>query len=109
MLKITATASGEASVLRLEGRVSPANSAALREEILKLTDAEAPFIVLDMNGIERLDSSGIATLLEGLARAWCYGGDLRLSGVGPQVRAVIEVFRLQGLLLAGPGAARGGA
>jgi anti-anti-sigma factor len=99
MVRIALGTEGEACILKLSGRIDAGSSAALRDALFRLTEAETPTIVLDMGELESVDSAGIATLLEGLARTWYYGGDLHLTEVPARVRSVIEIFRLQTLLL----------
>ncbi len=106
MVRIALGTQGQACILRLSGSIDAGNSATLRDALFRLTEARTPTIVLDMSELESLDSAGIATLLEGLARTWYYGGDFHLEDVPHRIRSVIEIFQLQSLLLAEHPAAR---
>jgi anti-anti-sigma factor len=99
MLHITRQSSADVHILALSGRLEPGNSAQLRTELSSLTAARARRIVLDMKGLHSIDSSGLATLLEALASAWDYGGEIKLIRVGTRVRGVIDIFRLGDVLL----------
>src|SRR5262249_54532321 len=51
-------------------------------------------VVLDLSKLRFLDSSGLGSFLSCLRKLNSKGGDLKLSGMSPQVRMVIELVRM---------------
>jgi anti-sigma B factor antagonist len=51
-------------------------------------------IVLDLNGVRFIDSSGLGSFLSCLRKLSAKGGDLKLCRVSKQVRTVIELVRM---------------
>jgi len=81
-------------VLEVRGEVDMHSSPRVREAQIRLLKEGARRIVIDLSGVAYMDSSGIATLIEGLQ--WCRreGRDFRLVGLSPAVRDVFELARL---------------
>lgn len=80
--------------VRLSGRVTLETSPRLREELLRLQSPDQTRLVVDLGEVERLDTSGVATLLEALLRARRSGGELYLAQVGEDLCEVLELARL---------------
>lgn len=57
-------------------------------------------MVVDLSGLDAIDSSGLGALISGLKAARQSGGDLRISGAGEQVSAVLELTNLNRVLKA---------
>lgn len=66
--------------------------------VLDQADGLAAAGTLDLAGVQRADSAGIALLLELTRRAAAQGRPLALSGVQPQLRGLIEFFELESAL-----------
>lgn len=66
----------------------------LRESLVELVSDGAHNIVIDLDGVEFLDSTGIGVLVGGLKRVRGHGGDLAL--VCTQQR-ILKVFEITGL------------
>lgn len=81
-------------VLEVRGEVDMHTSPRVRDAQIRLLKQGARRIVVDLSGVPYMDSSGIATLIEGLQ--WCRreGRDFRLAGLSPTVRDVFELARL---------------
>jgi anti-sigma B factor antagonist len=57
-------------MLRLRGRLNIDSSPALRDQLLAMLQAQSPKgVILDFSDVSYIDSSGIATLIEGLGVA----------------------------------------
>lgn len=87
---------GTNTVVDLEGAIALTNSHGLRTKLFE-TLAGTPRLVLNMSGIQYVDSSGIATLLEVLKRARDLQKDFVLFGVGATVRDVLRLTHLLGV------------
>lgn len=85
---------GNAALVQVSGEVDMSNSPKVREALMSLTKRQVPAIVVDLAGVTYMDSSGIATLVEGLQEAMGYGGKFRLAALTPKVRQVFELARL---------------
>ena len=94
MLEISTRAKDNAIVVVISGDVDLYSSPEVRKAILGLTDKETPLIVVDLKGVPYMDSSGIATLVEGLQQVGKYKGRLILFGLNSAVREVFELSRL---------------
>ncbi len=83
------------TVIRLAGDVDMASSPVLRQAILDLLrDRSGTTIVVNMGGVEYIDSSGVASLVEGLQQARRSRGKLRLACLNDGPRDVLELTRL---------------
>lgn len=78
----------------IEGEVDLYSSPEVRKEILALTEARTQAIVVDLGGVTYMDSSGVATLVEGLQQIGKYQGKFRLANLRPEVQGVFELSRL---------------
>ena len=56
--------------------------------------AREPGIIVDLAGLEFIDSSGVAALVRGRRQAWEAGGDLVLAAPQQTVMRVLAVIRL---------------
>jgi anti-sigma B factor antagonist len=67
----------------------------MREAIVRTASARTPMVVVDLSGVSYMDSSGVATLVEGLQLSRTYGGAFRLAGLGGAVREVFRFAKLE--------------
>jgi anti-sigma B factor antagonist len=81
-----------ADILRLEGRFD----AYAIPELLQWFDQhpEVKRVVVNLSGVNFIDSSGLSTLVKGLKRCRQNGGDLVLSDLQQAVQIIIELTRL---------------
>ena len=93
-LKVNVEHVAEAAVVHIEGEVDLYSSKKVREEIMRLTDARTRIIVIDLASVKYMDSSGVATLIEGLQQSRKYDGRFSLAALQPNVREVFELTRL---------------
>jgi high affinity sulfate transporter 1 len=80
------------AILRLDGALFFATAEALEDRIRELAEGARPdrAIVLDLQGVNFVDSQGSAKLTEIHELTQADGVELRLAGVKPQVRAVLD-------------------
>ena len=94
-LKMTDREVNGASVVALDGRiVMGAEGSALREKLHNLISGGKKRIVLNMNHIEYVDSSGLGTLVSAHLSAKNHGASLKLSNLGRKFLEVLELTRL---------------
>ena len=80
-------------VVRLKGEVDLDGSPAVRQLLLDCVGRERD-VVVDLSGVDYIDSSGIASLVEALQVASRQGTEFGLVAVVGQVRRVFELARL---------------
>ncbi len=82
-------------VIEASGDVDLYSSPKLREAILDAIKRGLSPIVMNLSGVTYIDSSGVATLVEGLQRSRKFGGKFRLVGLNDRVYEVFHLARLQ--------------
>lgn len=92
------TSSG-ATVVVATGRINFHNAAILRRQLHSLIEDGVVRLVIDLSGVESLDSSGVGALVSGLKAARSSGGDLRLADPSPAVTGIIDLMNLNRLLV----------
>lgn len=94
MMEIEIEDLGNASLVRVSGEVDMSNSPTVRDSLMDLIAGKAPAIVVDLGEVSYMDSSGIATLVEGLQETTSYGGKFRIAGLTEKVKQVFELALL---------------
>ena len=82
------------SILDCSGDVDLYSSPRLREVLLAEIKADGPSVLVNMSGVAYIDSSGIATLVEGLQLSRQTKTRFGLFGLRPNARSVLELARL---------------
>jgi anti-sigma B factor antagonist len=88
---------GKDSVVRLNGRVDVDSSPDLRDQLRTLLSDKAlpQTIIVDLTGVSYIETSGVATLIEGLRIARHHQTNFRLQGLSG---AVLRLFQVTGVL-----------
>jgi anti-sigma B factor antagonist len=81
-------------VLLIAGEIDLHRSPELRAVLQTHVAARRPALVLDLTGVEYIDSSGLATIVEYLRSAQDFGGRIALVGLSPRVRTIFDLVRL---------------
>jgi anti-sigma B factor antagonist len=94
-LEVT-TVDGGVVVCSVVGELDVASAPTLRQELVRaVSEADGPpRIVVDLAGVDFLDSTGLGVLLGGLKRVRARDGALALARAEAQVRKVFEVTRV---------------
>lgn len=90
---------GQVAVIQPNGRlnmVAAPHFTACVSEVIGNTSAR---IVVDLSQTEFIDSSGLGALVASLKKARQAGGDLRLASPGTQVQTVLELTKLNRVLV----------
>ncbi len=93
-LGLDVIASDEATVLAVRGEVDVYTAPKLREKLVELVAQGRHTIVVDLEGVDFLDSTGLGVLVGGLKRARSHDGDLVLVCTHQRI---IKVFEITGL------------
>ena len=81
-------------VVEVEGEIDVYTAPKLREQLIDLVSSGSYHLVVDMEGVDFLDSTGLGVLVGGLKRLRSHEGDLTL--VCTQHR-ILKVFEITGL------------
>ena len=95
-MKFTLKVVGDVCVLKLDGRFMAAgDSFFLREKIKNVLSMGIQKLLIDMDSVPYIDSTGVGFLVSSHTSITQEGGNLKLLKVKPKI---LEVFRLMNLL-----------
>jgi len=98
-LEVSITHGEQGSIVRLCGRLNLDTSPALRDQLLGMLQAQSPqAVTIDFSDVSYVDSSGIATLIEGLKIARQRRTTLCVRGLEGRVLLLFEATGLSTLL-----------
>jgi len=94
-LQISARRIDKITIFDVIGDIDLANSPEIRKALLKeLKEARVPRVVMNMSRVRYIDSSGVASLVEGLKALRDVGSRFILFGLSPSAREVLQLSRL---------------
>lgn len=93
-LGLDVTENNGVSVLTVRGEVDVYTAPTLRERLVGMAEKGQYRIIVDLEGVDFLDSTGLGVLVGGLKRLRSHDGDLQL--VCTQHR-ILKVFEITGL------------
>jgi anti-sigma B factor antagonist len=82
------------TVVAPTGRLDVAGAPALKDAISEAVKNGQPRVVLDMEGVSFVDSTGLGSVIAALKQIRGSQGDLRLAAPNQQVRVVLELTTL---------------
>jgi stage II sporulation protein AA (anti-sigma F factor antagonist) len=89
---------GDKLIVYLEGRLDVSVSNELEEELARLIDEESNnHIVLNMDKVEYMSSSGFRACISTLRKLNAKDGTLKLCNIRPSVRRIFDVIELTSL------------
>lgn len=94
MLIVNTKLINDATIIEITGDVDLYSSPMVRKTILKFISKKSPFILVNLAGVSYMDSSGVATLVEGLQMINEYKGMFGIFNVQGAVKDVFELSRL---------------
>ncbi|TXN31126.1 STAS domain-containing protein [Lacisediminihabitans profunda] len=86
------------AVVRPTGRLNMVSAGRLRELITSTVAGGRSRVVVDLTGVEFIDSSGLGALISGLKTARQAGGDLRIAAPNEQVSLVLRLTNMDRVL-----------
>jgi anti-sigma B factor antagonist len=94
-LKISARHLDKITIFDISGDIDLATSPELRKALLReLREQKTPRVVLNLAAVRYIDSSGVASLVEGLKASRDVGSRLILFGLNRTVREVLQLSKL---------------
>ena len=83
------------TIIAIVGDLDIATAPRLREALIRaVAEAEIPRVVLDLDGVDLLDPTGLGVIFDGVKRTRSRGGDLAWARIGPVVRRDLELTRI---------------
>lgn len=91
-------ADGKTAIVRLGGRLGLLSANTVKQRLAEEVAGGRPHLVVDLNDVEFIDSSGLGALIGGLKAARVAGGDLRIARPREQARSVLRLTTLDRVL-----------
>jgi anti-sigma B factor antagonist len=82
------------TIVSIFGELDVATSPALRERLIDLVGDGSTQLVLDLEGVDFLDSTGLGTIISALKRVRTHGGDMRLVCTQGRIQRLFEITGL---------------
>src|SRR3712207_4880902 len=92
------TRNGGIAVVRSVGRLDLLSAADVKQRLTDTVAAGRRRLVVDLGGVDFIDSSGLGALIGGLKAARLAGGDLRIARPSEQARTILELTTLDRVL-----------
>ncbi len=94
-MQIAARHLDKMTIFDVSGDIDLATSPELRKALLReLREARAPRVVLNLKQVRYIDSSGVASLVEGLKASRDVGSRFVLFGLNKTIREVLQLSKL---------------
>jgi anti-sigma B factor antagonist len=95
IVKISARHVDKATILDVTGNIDMSNSPEMRKALLReLRDKAVTRVALNLTAVDYIDSSGVASLVEGLKASRETGSRFVLFGLNDSAREVLKISRL---------------
>ena len=94
-MQISTRQSGTSTIVDVVGDIDLYNSPEIRKVLLEtIRDKRVPRVVINLKEVRYIDSSGVASLVEGLKISRNVNSRFILYGLSPAAREVLELSRL---------------
>jgi anti-sigma B factor antagonist len=94
-VQISARRTENTTIFDVSGDIDLANSPEMRKALLgELREKRTQRVVVNLTKVRYIDSSGVASLVEGLKASRDTGARLLLFGLSPSAREVLQLSRL---------------
>lgn len=80
--------------LEVKGEIDMNSSSEVREKLTPYFENNKKAVIVDLAGVSYIDSSGIATLVEGLQWSHTSNNRFRLTGLSSSVKDIFEIAHL---------------
>lgn len=85
---------GPVTVIALEGSLEVGKHEKLKEDLLKQSSPASRRMVLDLTGVDFIDSACLGALIAVARRLRGQGGDMKISGLSAEVKSIFQITRL---------------
>jgi anti-sigma B factor antagonist len=87
-------ANNDVQILALSGRFDVTTAGAVREWLDNAVTNVPPHLVVNLEEVDFMDSTGLSTLVHGMKRSREHNGDMHLCSLQQPVRIIFELTRL---------------
>src|ERR1700759_2570291 len=94
-MQITERTEENIPVVSITGDIDLETSPQLRDFLRPKSSKKKPLLLVDVAGVNYIDSSGLATLIEYFEAVQGFQGKLALASLSPRVKNVFEIVRLE--------------
>jgi len=85
---------GNETVLKIEGTLDAVTAPELRSVVNDLVNESRKEVTLDLADLRLIDSSGVGVIVSLFKRVRANGGQVRITGLRDQPRAIFRLLRL---------------
>ncbi len=96
-MELSEKKAGKVTVLTLDGRLDASSATDFKDTIKRLIDNNQKFLVIDMKDVTFVDSTGLGGLISCLRNINKANGEIKISSLRDDVRAIFELTRLHSL------------
>ncbi len=94
-MQLSTREEGRVTILTVDGDLVIGEPEALfKKTVARLLEQGRSNLLVDLSAVGFLDSSGLGALVRAMTTSQNEGGQTKLLGVGPQVRRLLEMTRL---------------
>lgn len=93
-LRLDVSQRGEWSIVEVGGEVDVATAPRLREQLISLVGDGRYRIVVSLEAVDFIDSTGLGVLISGLKRVRTHGGEFAVVCDEPRIMKVFEITGL---------------
>ena len=94
-MQISTRRNGKITIFELSGDIDFANSPRVRDSVLReIRESLTPRVLVNLSQVRYIDSSGVASLVEGLKASRDLGLRFILFGLSTSAREVLQLSRL---------------
>ncbi|WP_426571005.1 anti-sigma factor antagonist [Aquihabitans sp. McL0605] len=94
-LRLEVSKQGGWSVVEVGGEIDVATAPRLREQLITLVNKQEYQIIVSLEAVDFIDSTGLGVLISGLKRVRMHDGEFALVCTEPRI---LKVFEITGLL-----------
>ena len=93
-MKHSRTDNDNETVLKIEGTLDAVTAPELRSVVDDLVNESRKEVTLDLTALRLIDSSGVGVIVSLFKRVRANGGQVRITGLRDQPRAIFRLLRL---------------
>jgi anti-sigma B factor antagonist len=94
-VQISTRRNGKITIFDVSGDIDFVNSPRVRDSVLReIRESHTPRVVVNLSQVRYIDSSGVASLVEGLKASRDLGSRFILFGLSTSAREVLQLSRL---------------
>ena len=94
-MKLSVNDKGGITVIEMEGSVlGGPDATALNDLVHKLTEKKKKKIIVDLAGVQSMNSSGLSMLITALQTIKNAGGDLKLAAASKKIESLLVITKL---------------